>query len=138
MMLIKVVLSMVAKDLVAGLFTTLQNNEFVRNKECIYYYSKLITDILRTLQRHGYIGAFEYIEDGRGGKVLIQLLGRINRAAPIKPRISVKKDEYEQWTKLYLPSKNVGILVVTTTKGVMSHTEAIKMKIGGKLLGYVY
>lgn len=129
---------MVAKDLVAGLFTTLQNNEFVRNKECIYYYSKLITDILRTLQRHGYIGAFEYIEDGRGGKVLIQLLGRINRAAPIKPRISVKKNEYEQWTKLYLPSKNVGIIVVTTTKGVMSHTEAIKMGIGGKLLGYVY
>jgi small subunit ribosomal protein S8 len=77
---------MVAKDLVAGLFTTLQNNEFVRNRECIYYYSRLITDILRTLQRHGYIGAFEYIEDGRGGKVLIQLLGRINRAAPIKPR----------------------------------------------------
>jgi len=129
---------MVAKDLVAGLFTTLQNNEFVRNKECIYYYSRLITDILRTLQRHGYIGAFEYIEDGRGGKVLIQLLGRINRAAPIKPRISVKKNEYEQWTKLYLPSKNVGILVVTTTKGVMSHIEAAKMELGGKLLGYVY
>jgi small subunit ribosomal protein S8 len=129
---------MVAKDLVAGLFTTLQNNEFVRNKECIYYYSRLITDILRTLQRHGYIGAFEYIEDGRGGKVLIQLLGRINRAAPIKPRISVKKTEYEQWTKLYLPSKNVGILVVTTTKGVMSHIEAAKMELGGKLLGYVY
>jgi small subunit ribosomal protein S8 len=129
---------MVAKDLVAGLFTTLQNNEFVRNKECIYYYSRLITDILRTLQRHGYIGAFEYIEDGRGGKVLIQLLGRINRAAPIKPRISVKKNEYEKWAKLYLPSKNVGILVVTTTKGVMSHIEAAKMGVGGKLLGYVY
>ncbi len=129
---------MVAKDLVAGLFTTLQNNEFVRNKEFIYYYSKLITEILRTLQRHGYIGAFEYIEDGRGGKVLVQLLGRINRAAPIKPRVSVKKDEYEKWTKLYLPSKNVGIIVVTTTKGVMSHVEALKMRIGGKLLGYVY
>ncbi len=137
-MFIKTISSMVAKDLVAGLFTTLQNNEFVRNKECIYYYSRLITDILRTLQRHGYIGAFEYIEDGRGGKVLIQLLGRINRAAPIKPRISVKKNEYEQWTKLYLPSKNVGILVVTTTKGVMSHIEAAKMELGGKLLGYVY
>jgi small subunit ribosomal protein S8 len=137
-MFIRTISSMVAKDLVAGLFTTLQNNEFVRNKECIYYYSRLITDILRTLQRHGYIGAFEYIEDGRGGKVLIQLLGRINRAAPIKPRISVKKTEYEQWTKLYLPSKNVGILVVTTTKGVMSHIEAAKMELGGKLLGYVY
>jgi len=129
---------MVNRDLVSGLFTTLQNNEMVRNKECIFYYSKLIANILRTLQRHGYIGAFEYVEDGRGGRFLIQLLGRINRAAPIRPRMSVKRDEYEKWERLYLPSKDAGILVVTTTQGVMSHHEAKKAGLGGKLLGYVY
>jgi small subunit ribosomal protein S8 len=129
---------MVSKDLVSGLFTTLQNNEAVRNKECIYYYSKLIGGILRTLQRHAFIGSFEYVEDGRGGKVVIQLLGRINRAAPIRPRFSVSKDGYEDWAKLYLPSKDIGILVVTTNQGVMSHKEASAKGLGGKLLGYVY
>ena len=127
-----------SRDLVSGLFTTLQNNEMVRNRECIYYASKLIAEILKTLQRHGYIGAFEYIEDGRGGKFRIQLLGRINRSAPIKPRFSVKKDEYERWERQFLPSKDAGILIVTTSRGVMSHKEAKAKGIGGKLLGYIY
>lgn len=127
-----------SRDLVSGLFTTLQNNEMSRNRECIYSASKLIGNILRVLQRHGYVGAFEYIEDGRGGKFKIQLLGRINRSAPIRPRFSVSKDEWDKWEERYLPSRDVGILIVTTNKGVMSHLEAKKLGIGGKLLGYVY
>ncbi|MCF8885650.1 MAG: 30S ribosomal protein S8 [Nitrososphaerota archaeon] len=127
-----------SRDLVSGLFTTLQNNEMARNRECIYSASKLIGNILRVLQRHGYIGAFEYIEDGRGGKFKIQLLGRINRSAPIRPRFSVNKNEWDKWEEKYLPSRDVGILIVTTNKGVMSHIEAKKLGIGGKLLGYVY
>lgn len=127
-----------SKDLVSGLFTTLQNNEMVRNRECIYYASKLVGEVLKTLQRHGYVGAIEYIEDGRGGKFRIQLLGRINRSAPIRPRFNVKKDEYEKWERQYLPSKDIGIIIVTTNKGVMSHKEAKERGLGGKLLGYVY
>ncbi|MEM1742477.1 MAG: 30S ribosomal protein S8 [Nitrososphaerota archaeon] len=127
-----------SRDLVSGLFTTLQNNEMARNRECIYSASKLIGNILRVLQRHGYIGAFEYIEDGRGGKFKIQLLGRINRSAPIRPRFSVNKNEWDKWEEKYLPSRDVGILIVTTNKGVMSHIEVKKLGIGGKLLGYVY
>ncbi|MEM4417658.1 MAG: 30S ribosomal protein S8, partial [Nitrososphaerota archaeon] len=77
-------------DLVSGLFTSIQNNESVRNRECIVKASKLVGEILKVLQRHGYIGAFEFIEDGRGGKYRIQLLGRVNRSAPIRPRRAVK------------------------------------------------
>ncbi|MCS7117984.1 MAG: 30S ribosomal protein S8 [Thaumarchaeota archaeon] len=125
-------------DHVSGLFTKLYNNEMVRNKECVHKYSKLVVEILRTLQRHGYVGAFEYLEDRRGGKVVIQLLGRINRAGPIRPRSSVSKDGFEEFEKRYLPSRDVGILVVTTNQGVMSHREAKQRGLGGKLLGYVY
>ncbi|MCS6787833.1 MAG: 30S ribosomal protein S8 [Aigarchaeota archaeon] len=125
-------------DWVSGLFTKLYNNEMARNKECVHKYSKLVVEVLKTLQRHGYVGAFEYIEDGRGGKVVIQLLGRINKAGPIRPRFSVGKDGYEEFEKRYLPSRDVGILVVTTNQGVMSHREAKQKGLGGKLLGYVY
>lgn len=129
---------MTRHDLISGLFTTLQNNEMARNRECIYPASKLIGNVLKVLQRHGYIGAYEYIEDGRGGKFRIQLLGRINASAPIKPHFSVKKNEFEKWEKIYLPGRNIGILIVTTPKGVMSHIEAKSLGIGGRLLGYVY
>jgi small subunit ribosomal protein S8 len=60
-------------DLISALFTTLQNNEMVRNRECIVKASKLVGEVLKVIQRHGYIGAFEYIENGRGGLYKIQL-----------------------------------------------------------------
>jgi small subunit ribosomal protein S8 len=125
-------------DLVSALFTSLQNNEMVRNRECVVKSSKLVGEVLKVLQRHGYIGAFEFIEDGRGGKYRIQLLGRINRSAPIRPRMAMKKDGYELFEKQYLPARGIGLLVVTTPKGVLSHTEAVKLGQGGRLLGYVY
>lgn len=127
-----------SRDLVSGLFTTIQNNEMVRNRECVYPASKLIANILKVLQKNGYIGAFEYIEDGRGGKFRIQLLGRINRSAPIRPRFSVKANGFDNWAKQFLPGRDIGIIIVTTPKGVMTHHEAKKLGIGGRLLGYVY
>ncbi len=125
-------------DLVSALFTTIQNNEMVRNRECIVKSSKLVGEILKVLQRKGYIGAFEYIENGRGGLFKVQLLGRINRSAPIRPRFNVKVRQFELFEQRYLPGRGVGILVVTTPKGVMSHDEAKKLNTGGRLLGYVY
>lgn len=129
---------MTKHDLVSGLFTSIQNNELVHNRDCIYPASKTISNILRVLQGHSYIGAFEYIEDGRGGKFKIQLMGRINKCVPIKPRYSVKASEFEKWAKLFLPAKDIGILVVSTPKGVISHIDAINQKSGGRLIGYVY
>lgn len=125
-------------DLVSSLFTTLQNNEMVRNRDCLVKASKLVGEILKVLQRNGYIGAFEFIDNGRGGLFKIQLLGRINRSAPIRPRISVKLREFEFYEQRYLPGRNIGLLVVTTPKGVMSHEEAKKLRTGGRLMGYVY
>ncbi len=125
-------------DHISALFTTLQNNEMVRNRECIVKASKLVGEVLKVIQRHGYIGAFEYIENGRGGLYKIQLLGRINRSAPIRPHFSVAADEFEEFERRFLPGRGIGVIVVTTPKGVMSHEEAKKIRTGGRLLGYVY
>jgi small subunit ribosomal protein S8 len=37
-----------------------------------------------------------------------------------------------------LPAVGVGVLIVSTPKGVLSHTEAFDQGIGGRLLGFVY
>jgi len=65
-------------------------------------------------------------------------LGRINDCGVIKPRFPVKKNEFEKWEKRYLPSPDVGLLVISTSKGVMTHREAKELGIGGVLLAYVY
>ncbi len=130
---------MPAKQVLPNLFATIYNNEIRNKKECLAIpASKLASEVLRTMQKHKYIGEFEFIDDGLLGKLRIQLLGRINRCGVVSPRFAVKKDNYSRWERQYLPAVGVGILIVTTPKGVMSHIEAQGKDVGGRLLGYVY
>ncbi|RLE82634.1 MAG: 30S ribosomal protein S8 [Thermoprotei archaeon] len=130
---------MVMMDTLANALATIMNNEMRGHKECIIHpASKLIANVLRVMQKEGYIGEFEYIDDGRGGKFRVQLLGRINKCGVIKPRFSTKKNEYEKWERQHLPARDIGILIVSTPQGVMSHKDAKNRGLGGVLLAYVY
>jgi small subunit ribosomal protein S8 len=90
------------------------------------------------MQLNGYIGEFEFIDDGRLGKFKVQLLGRINKCGAIKPRFPSKVDEFESWEKKFLPSRDVGLMVVSTSKGVIAHKDAEQKNVGGRLLAFVY
>ena len=99
--------------------------------------SNVIKNVLIELQQKGYIGVFELVEDGKGGKFKVEV-SEINECQPVKPNFSVKKDEFEKWERRYLPARNFGDLLVTTSHGIMTHEEAREQEVGGKLLGYVY
>ncbi|MEM0065994.1 MAG: 30S ribosomal protein S8 [Sulfolobales archaeon] len=133
---------MVSVDTLANALSTIYNNEMRGNREALLMpSSKLVASVLRVMQRYGYIGEFEHIDDGRWGKLKVQLLGRINKCGAIKPRYSVKYVDLlrmPDWLKSYLPSRDIGILVLSTSQGVISHIEAIERKIGGVLIAYVY
>jgi len=126
-------------DTLANGLTTIVNNEMRNKRECVISpASKLLGRVLRIMQLNGYIGEFEFVDDGRSGKFKVQLLGRINKCGAIRPRFSVKVDRLEEWEKKFLPSREVGLMVVSTPKGVISHREAIEKHDGGKLLAFVY
>ncbi|MEX2703091.1 MAG: 30S ribosomal protein S8 [Candidatus Baldrarchaeia archaeon] len=126
-------------DPLADALSNIMNHELAGKKTVIIKpASKLIGEVLKIMLQEGYIGEFEYIDDGRAGKFRVQLLGRINKCGVIKPRFPVKKKDFEKWEKRYLPAHDIGILIVSTPQGVMAHKEAIKRGIGGRLLAYVY
>ncbi|OKY78901.1 MAG: Ribosomal protein S8 [Candidatus Methanohalarchaeum thermophilum] len=100
--------------------------------------SKLIGNVLNVMQENDYIGGYELVEDNKGGKFEVTLNGNINKCKSIKPQFSTRKDEFEKWEKRFLPGRDFGVLILTTSKGVRSHREARKDGIGGKLLAYVY
>lgn len=126
-------------DTLANGLTSIMNNEMRNKQECVISpASKLLGRVLRVMQLSGYIGEFEFIDDGRSGKFKVQLLGRINKCGAIKPRFSVGTTQFETWEKRFLPSRDIGILVVSTSQGVVSHRKAKKKKIGGRLLAFIY
>ncbi len=126
-------------DLINDAISNIKNYERIGRAECtVKPTSKLLIDILRVFQKGGYIGEFEVSNDTRGGSVGIKLVRQINDCGVIKPRFSVKHGEFQKWEKRFLPSRNFGILVLTTPKGVMTHKEAKEKGLGGKLVAYVY
>jgi small subunit ribosomal protein S8 len=100
--------------------------------------SKLIAEVLRIFREHHYIDEFTFVPTGRGGKYDVKLSRRINSCGVIKPRVSVAHDSLERYEARFLPAQDFGLLVVSTNRGVYSHAEAREMKIGGRLLAYVY
>ncbi len=86
----------------------------------------------------GYIGEFEYIDDHRSGKIVVQLNGRLNKCGVISPRFNVKIGDIEKWTANLLPARQFGYVILTTSAGIMDHEEARRKHVSGKILGFVY
>lgn len=125
-------------DIVSDVFYVMNNAENIGKSSCLVPASKLIKNILMAIQKAGYIGSFEFIDDGKSGRFKVELIGKINRSRSIRPRFAVKNDEYEKWSERYLPAKNFGLLIISTPNGVMSQKDAEDSGLGGRLVGFVY
>ncbi|KAI9791387.1 MAG: 40S ribosomal protein S22 [Peltula sp. TS41687] len=100
--------------------------------------SKVIIKFLSVMQRHGYIGEFEEVDDHRNNKIVIQLNGRLNKTGVISPRYNIRFNELEKWIVKLLPSRQFGYIVLTTSAGIMDHEEARRKHVAGKILGFFY
>jgi small subunit ribosomal protein S8 len=129
---------MVVKDIIADNINKIKIHDKLGKPECTLLHSKLMIAILKVLKEHGYIEDFNE-EINEGNKIIkVKLKKAINEIGVIKPRFSVKKNEWHEKEALYLPAYNIGHLIVSTSKGVMTNVEAKRLGIGGKLLAYVY
>jgi hypothetical protein len=86
----------------------------------------------------GYIGEFEVVDDHRAGKIVVDLIGRVNKCGVISPRFDVGSGELEQWVVNLLPARQFGHIILTTSYGIMDHEEAKRKHTGGKILGFFY
>ena len=126
-------------DSLADALSTMKNAESVGKPGCtIMPASKLIGSVLKVMKDKGYIGEFEFIDDGKSGMFKVQLKGKINKCGVIRPRHAVKNTEFEKWEKRFLPARGFGSIILTTPDGVMTHNEARENGLGGQLLAYVY
>ena len=122
-------------DSLADVFSIIKNMEEIGRKEVVVPASRLGERVLAIMQEHQYIGE---VSPAKGHKLRVQLKGRVNNCNVIKPRFSVKGGEYIKWEKRFLPAQGLGILIISTTGGVMDHHRAQKEGKGGHLLGFVY
>ncbi len=126
-------------DPLSNTLSKAQNAEKIGKTEItVKISSKTIKETLRVMKENHYIGEFKETETAKGNILKINLIGQINKCGTIKPRFSVTKDNFVKFEQRYLPARGFGILIISTSKGIMTHEEAKKQKIGGSLIAYCY
>src|SRR3989338_9502185 len=120
----------ITSDALNQMMNTLKSG---KNEVTVKKHSKLLISVLAVDKLKGYVS--DYTIDGNSLKIKI---GKLNDCNAIKPRFFVKSDEYEKFVKRYLPAKSIGMLIVSTSSGLMTHHTAEEKKKGGCLLAYFY
>lgn len=93
---------------------------------------------LLQMLKHGYISGFSYIDDGRRGKNIIDLNGRLNKCGAICPNYRVKVPGIDDFRARLLPARQFGHVLFATSKGVLDHRECLAENVGGEILGFFY
>lgn len=97
--------------------------------------SNLLIEILKIMKQEGAIKRYKI--DGETKSVQLTI-GDLFDCKAIKPRFTCKKTDVEKYRRRYLPSRDLGILIISTNKGLITHKEAEKEQIGGCLIAYFY
>ena len=122
-----------SRDIVADILNQIMNAR--RAKKTVVEtnrVSKLLLNVLDIMKESGYI---EYaLEDS----ILKITLKEVTECKAIKPRFTVSKKTLDKYVRRFLPSRNFGFVIVSTSKGLMTHHEAQENKIGGSLIAYFY
>jgi len=124
-------------DPIADLLTRIRNINRLGRRRVSAPYSRIKEEILKTLQREGYIR--EYTIDGEGPQKNLRItlkygpegervITRIERVS--KPGCRV----YSGAKSLPRVMQGLGILVVSTPDGVLSDNEARSKNVGGEIL----
>jgi small subunit ribosomal protein S8 len=130
---------MTLNDPLSNMMSRINNGEKSGKSELIIKpSSKIMADVLRKLQENLYVGEFQEITTTAGKSIKLNLIHKINKCGSIKPRFAVASNGFEKFEKRYLIAKDFGIILVSTTAGIMTHNEAEQKGLGGRLIAYCY
>ena len=129
-------------DTISDMLTRIRNAHMVKHQIVQIPATKMSVAIAEILKEEGFIEDFEnYIEDekkylllslkylGKSRKPVISKIERIS-----KPGLRV----YTNSKKLPRVLENLGIAILSTSKGVMTNLKAKELGVGGEVLCYIW
>lgn len=125
-----------AMDIVADGLNMIKNAKRARKETVVINrISNVLIEVLKIMKQEGAVKKYKIDSKEKSLEITI---GELVECKAVKPRFTVKKDQIEKYRRRYLPSRNMGTLVVSTSKGLMTHREAQEENIGGCLIAYFY
>lgn len=129
-------------DPIADYLTRLRNAIMAKHRVVEIPASNLKKEITKILFEKGYILNFKFVDDGPQGSIKIALkYDPMNKVSAIKclKRVSTPGlRRYTGYREMPRVINGLGIVIVSTSQGVMTDKEARNLKVGGEVLCYVY
>jgi len=128
-------------DPVADLLTRIRNANNVYHDSLEISGSKLKVEIVKILQREGFIKGYEVIKDPKQDRIKVYLKYGSKRERVITNLQRVSKPGlrvYAGSDKLPRVLRGLGISILTTSQGLMTDKEARRKGIGGEVLCKVW
>ena len=127
-------------DSIADMLTRIRNAQTARHETVTLETSIMKKSIAQILLDEGYISAFEEVDAGKNKNLVISLK-YVNKSKVITGLKRISKPGRRIYAGVEdLPKVlgGLGIVIVSTSKGVMTDREARKLGIGGEVLAYVW
>ena len=131
---------MTMTDPISDLLTRIRNGQQVKKSSVICPASKIKLDILKVLKEEGYIRDYSESE-GIRGKVIEIFLKYFHGDPVIREIVRISKPGlriYSSVKNMPVYKNNMGVSIVSTSKGVMTNFKAKEINIGGEVLCRVY
>ena len=132
---------MVMTDPIADMLTRIRNANQKKHESVLIPASKIKLEILNVIAKEGYIGAIEFIEDGKQGTIKVALKYTDKKERVIKGITRISKPGLRVYAKANEMPKvlnGLGVAVVSTSNGVMTDREARQQHLGGEVIAYIW
>lgn len=127
-------------DPIADMLTRIRNASRARHTEVVIPASRTKLAIARILRDEGFITDFSEAEDGpiRIIRVQLKYVGKVPVVSGLKRISKPGLRVYAAKTEIPRVLGGLGIVIVSTSKGIMTGAQARKGQLGGEILAYVW
>jgi len=132
---------MVMTDPLADMLTRIRNAYKAKHESVNVPASKLKTGVVKVLKKKGFIDAYKFEEDARQGILHIYLRYDIDHMPMIKGIERVSRPGLRRYSgsdEIPQVLRGLGVIILSTSNGVMADDEAKEKKLGGELLCRVW
>lgn len=132
--------NMVSTDPIADMLTRIRNAVSVRKAEVVMPHSKLKQSVAELLKTSGFVSAVS-VTDAEVGKILKIVINHQGENARITEIVRMSKPgrrEYAGAKEIPIVKRGRGLIIISTSKGLMTGFEAKKQGLGGELICKVY
>lgn len=130
------------RDAISDMLTRIRNANMVRHQIVQIPQTKMTQAIAEILKEEGYISEFEQFEENNEKFLLLCLKYQGQKREPI---ITSIKRISKPGLRIYVSSKNLpkvlgnlGIAILSTSKGVITNHKAKSLGIGGEVICYIW